>query len=159
MDENSQIQLRWSRERFGLLMVNSHRQKFFMHAEKFLELLARSEYFVEVKLRDQKPNRAVGYYPGQVIGTVNQASGGCNSIVLHVSSPFKDIAYDEKAEEFVNILTTMKFTFPVPELALFKGVVEIMVRDRFQFDERLRAAEATPLDTKKLKGILLVPPE
>lgn len=159
MENNlSLIQVRWSGERLGVMMVNQHRQKFFMYGEKFLDLFTNRDYFIEVKLRDRQPNVAIGYYPGQILGTVNQC-GELYTIVLHVSDPFSNISFDKRTETFVHVINTLKFTFAVNELEHFTSVMEIMIRDRSQFDERLRAAEAIPLDSKNLKGPLLVPPE
>lgn len=157
MDSLSLGQIRWNRERFGLSMVNCNRQKFFIHAEKLLELCANPDYIVEVKMRDQKPNRAIGYYPGQVLGTV-QREGDLFTIILYVSTPFKDISYDEKTEVLHHLLTTLHFTFAADDLERFRAVLEIMVRDRSLFDERSRAAEATPLDRDRLNALLAVPP-
>ena len=156
MNTLSQIQIRWNRERFGIMMVNSDRQKFYMYAEKFLELCTSEEPFIEVKLRDQKPNKAVGYYPGQVLGSVAENGGRC-TITFYISTPHKNITLNAKTNAYDNILTTMKFAFVVAELEHFKEVVEIMLRDRSLFDERLRAAEATPLNHEQLRGLFTVP--
>jgi hypothetical protein len=152
----SQLQIRWNRERIGVLMVNSNRQKFFMFAEKFLELCTSEDPFIEVKLRDQKPNKAVGYYPGQVLGSATEADGLC-TITFYVSNPHKNIALNNKTRSFDNILTSLKFTFVADELEHFKEVLDIMVRDRSLFDERLRAAEATPLNHEQLRGLFAIP--
>lgn len=153
----SLMQIRWSGERFGVMLLNEHRQRFFMYAEKFLELFSRPGEYIEIKLRDRRPNRAIGYYAGQVCGRINQDNDRV-TIVLQVSDPYHDLTSDDEQETFKHIITSLQFTFLATELEQFRSVVTIMARDRALFDERLRAAEATPLKTRRPRETLPVTP-
>ena len=148
----SLMQIRWSGERFGVMLLNEHRQRFFMYAEKFLELITRPREDIEIKMRDRRPNRATGYYAGQVLGRICHDNDRF-TMVLHVSYPDHDLTYDPEKEIFTHLITTMQFTFMTTELEQFRSVVEIMARDRSIFEERLRAAEATPLKKRNLREV------
>ncbi|MBJ6799730.1 hypothetical protein [Geomonas propionica] len=147
MSEHATAQIRWYQNRLGLLMVNEHRQRFFIFAEKLLALFAEPGRCKEIKLRDRKPGRASGYYPGQVLGVL--ALQGTNyTLTLYVGYPNENIPFTpETGFAPLEYLTRLQFCFPQGELETFRCAVEIMLAQGRVFEERLQAAEATPLAT------------
>ena len=144
MTDRSYAQIRWQNDRLGLLVVNTSNERFFIHAEKLQELFNRQEEYTVVKQRDRKPSRAIGYYAGQVYGTLDQ-EGEEYQVTLYIGNPYEDIGFDMKACLPKGYLLVQKYTFPKAELARFKRVMADMLEQKQDFDNALSAAEATPL--------------
>ncbi len=149
MNDRSYAQIRWRQNRLGLLMTNVCRQRFFIYAEKLSALFKEPGCYKEVKIRDRKPGRAIGYYAGQVLGILAPHGDGYQ-ITLIVGDPLQNIDYDPKIDQApLDYLTEMRFNFPISELTLFNNTLEIMHVQTQQFDEYITAAEATPLESKR----------
>lgn len=146
MAERSYAQLRWQQDRFGLLLINSRREKFFLYADKLCELYAHQDEYLVLKLRDRKPGRAIGYYPGQVVGTLDESETSIE-IHLYVSEPYRDVGFKKEGgtEEPETFHVDFIFTFPLKEFLRFKRVIDTMLEQEREFTEQLRAAEMTPL--------------
>jgi hypothetical protein len=150
MADRSYAQIRWQQERFGLLLVNSRNEKFFLYADKLQKLFDRDDEYVVLKLRDRKPSRAIGYYPGQVIGTLDKTAEKI-SICLYISEPYSDVKFlnDGGAVTPDEFHVEQLFTFPLKEFMRFKTIIDTMLEQAQFFSEQLRAAEMTPLSLKK----------
>jgi len=148
MADRSYAQIRWQQDRFGLLLVNSRRERFFLYADKLQELCDRDDNYVILKLRDRKPSRAIGYYPGQVVGTIDRKNASV-VISLYISEPYSDVKFKETAEFMEpNIYHVAQvFTFPYDEFEIFKNALDTMLEQERLFSNELRSAEMTPLTT------------
>lgn len=146
MADRSFAQIRWQQDRFGLLMVNSGREKFFLLADKLQEMFERDDDFVVLKLRDRKPGRSIGYYPGQVVGTIDKTEETVK-VRLYISEPYRDVIFKTEGgfiePETYHIVQV--FTFPYKEFMRFKRVLDTMLQQEAFFRDQLRAAEMTPL--------------
>lgn len=145
----SYMQIRWQQDRFGLLMVNANREKFFLFADKLQELYDHADLYHVLKLRDRKPGRAIGYYAGQVIGTLDKGEETIK-IRLYISDPYRDVTFktvDDCAEPDVYHVGQV-FTFPKKEFLRFKDALITMLEQAQQFSDDLRAAEMTPLQQR-----------
>ena len=150
MTERSYAQIRLQQDRFGLLMVNALREKFFLFADKLKLLYADDAHFHVLKLRDRKPGRAIGYYPGQVIGTVDKDEEFIK-ITIYISEANCDVTFiDVEGAEVPGVyLTSHVFTFPRKEFVRFKNILDVMLDQAQEFSEMLRAAEMTRLKTRR----------
>lgn len=152
MTERSFAQIRWQQERLGLLMVNDRHERFFLHGAKLMELFDRQvtgrnplpEDFLIVKQRDRRPNRAIGYYGGEVRGILMENGDTC-TLTLYVGEPYRSFGFDVIRHELTDLLATLRFTFPLSEIRGYSDCILLMLQQKDTFDERLHAAEATPL--------------
>lgn len=126
------------------MLVNEHHQRFFMFAEKLMALFADPGGVKEVKVRDRQPNRAAGYYPGQVLGSLTR-QGGNVTIILVVGEPYFNLVLPNGGGLPEEYFLKMAFTFPKRDLTLLHDTADLMLSQRAEFEERLQAAEATPL--------------
>jgi len=143
MTDKSLCQIRWSNNRLGLMLVNPERQRFFIYVEKFLMLFDPGG-LVEVKLRDRRPGRAVGYYPGQVIGRLT-IQGENALITLIIGEPYHNLFTPADGGLPEDFLVKMTFVFPISEMTTIKEAIDLMSGQMSEFDDRIQAAEATPL--------------
>lgn len=136
-------QLRWQNHRLGLMMTNSCNQRFFLYMEKLQELTDDEGVVKEVKLRDRHPQRAVGYYPGQVVGKLSSSDQSV-TITLIAGTPTENLELinNDLPEDY---LARMIFIFPRSDFAILIAAGRLMLSQREVFDDRLSAAEATPL--------------
>lgn len=150
MGDRSYAQIRWQQDRFGLLLVNSRREKFFLYADKLQELYDRADEYVVLKLRDRKPGRAIGYYPGQVIGTLDKGRDAIK-IRLYISEPYRDVVFTTEGGtvEPETFHIAQVFTFPKAEFECYKRSLDTMLQQTLHFNEQLRAAETTPLTMQR----------
>ena len=146
MSDRSYAQIRWQQDRFGLLLVNAHREKYFLYAEKLQELYEHDDLYHVLKLRDRKPSKAIGYYPGQVIGSLDKAEETI-TIRLFISEPYRDVIFKKDSDSFEpeTYHVAQVFTFPKNEFVRFKKLLDVMLEQAQQFGDELRAAEMTPL--------------
>lgn len=144
MNARSLAQVRWQQDRLGLLMVNDQRDRFFLHGDKLLELFARTDEYLVVKLRHRRPVQAIGSYPGQIMGSLNY-EGETTRITLYVGEAFRDIGYNEATGKLRHYLTTQTHVFDRAELEAYRQVIQTMVSQHTVFDDLLRGAEATQL--------------
>lgn len=143
MTGRSYAQIRWQGDRLGLLMVNTSREKFFIHAEKLDLMLAHGDEYVIIKERDRKPGRAIGYYPGMIMGSYAIQDGSYH-VTLYVGEPYRDIGYDKKTGELTHWITVMEFELPCEEMTKYREVMALMTDQLETFDARLEEAEVTP---------------
>lgn len=155
MTERSFAQIRWQQERLGLLLVNDRHERFFLHGGKLLELFARQvtdrnplpEDYLIVKQRDRRPNKAIGYYGGEVRGILKESGDTC-ILTFYVGEPYRPFSFDVNCHELADYLTVLRFAFPLSEMKGYRESITLMLQQKVIFDERLQAAEATPLMQK-----------
>jgi len=143
MTGRSYAQIRWQSDRLGLLMVNANREKFFIHAEKLELMLTHGDEYVIIKERDRKPGRAIGYYPGMIMGSYTILDGSYH-FTLYVGEPYRDIGYDKRTSELTHWIAIMEFQLPCDEVTKYQEVIGLMTGQRATFEARLEEAEATP---------------
>ena len=150
MTERSYAQIRMQQDRFGLLMVNARRERFFLFADKLQLLYDEDDRYHVLKLRDRKPGRAIGYYAGQVAGTVDKGERIIR-IRLYISDPYHDVTFKEAdgCQDPDVYLTSQVFTFPKEEFERFKTIIDVMLEQAQVFTKELRAAEMTPLTNRR----------
>lgn len=144
MEDRSYAQIRWQQNRFGLLLVNTCGEKFFLYADKLQELYDNQNDLRVLKLRDRKPSRAIGYYPGQVVGTIDMTDESV-LIRLYIGEPYRDLKIDPDIDEPADFLVAPRFLFPVQEFMRFKRTLDIMLEQERIFSDQIRTAEMTPL--------------
>lgn len=151
MTERSYAQIRWQQEQFGLLLVNASRERFFIRADKLQKMCEYDGVPLVLKLRDRKPGRAIGYYPGQVIGIIGREN---SSIVirLYISEPYKDVIFKAPPDDMIpeSYHVAQIFTFPEDEFESFIVALDTMIDQAAHFNEQLRAAEMTPLKQQRM---------
>jgi hypothetical protein len=145
MTARSYAQIRWHQDRFGLLMINTRRERFFLHADKLQELYDHDNCYHVLKLRDRRPSSAIGYYAGQVVGALVKTEESIR-IKLYISNPHRDVTFKlvnglevPDAYDFAQV-----FVFPDGEFTLFKSTLDTMLVQARQFSDTLRAVEMTP---------------
>lgn len=144
MTDRALAQLRWHNGRLGVMLVNEHNQRFFMFAEKLMALVAEPGGVKEVKVRDRQPNRAAGYYPGQVLGSLTH-QGGNVTISLVVGEPYFNLVLPDGGGLPEEYFLKMAFTFPKRDITLLHDSANLMLSQLAEFEARLQSAEATPL--------------
>lgn len=143
MTGRSYAQIRWQKSKLGLLMVNPSREKFFIHAEKLVWMFNHRDEFLVVKERDRVLSRAVGYYPGMVMGTLDHQDTSYR-VTLYIGEPYRDIGYNKETSQLTHFMHTMEYLFPCDELTKYHEVISIMTSQQATFEESLDEAEATP---------------
>jgi len=155
MAERSYAQIRWQQEQFGLLMVNASNEKFFVRADKLQRMCEEVGQPLVLKLRDRKPSKAIGYYPGQVIGVIERENSSV-VIKLYISEPYNDVIFkdppDDKIPESYHVAQV--FAIPEAEFESFMETIYTMLEQAVDFNKHLRAAEMKPLKQHK-RGIVL----
>lgn len=136
-------QIRWQQEQLGLLLVNDRNERFFLFAEKLLELDARRGEPLVVKLRNRRPGSAVGYYGGQVVGKLEQ-EGQTSRVTLYIGDPYQDLRLNAKGQP-TGWIKSLEFGVPNSEMETFVQALTIMVAQQNKVVSALRSAEATPL--------------
>lgn len=150
MTDRAYAQIRWFQDRFGLMMINSRRERFFLYADKLQVLYDRNECYHVLKLRDRKPGRSAGYYPGQVIGRLDKLEGNIR-IRLYISDPYRDVVFKmvDGLEEPECYDFGQVFTFPLHEFESFRNALNTMLYQAQEFSTSLRAAEMTPMQQRR----------
>lgn len=150
MTVQAYAQIRWHQDRLGLLLVNHERDRFFLHADKLLELHKRPDEYLTVKFRDRKPGRAIGYHGGEIWGNLSE-EGERTILEFHLFPLYQDGRYDPVQGVPVGFIAVQTYILPTKELHTYLNAITIMMAQRQQFDDLLRAAEATPITTNVLK--------
>ena len=144
MADHALGQLRWHNGRLGLMLVNPHRQRFFLYAEKLLMMAANPGGVIEAKVRDRNPDKAIGYYPGQVVGTLTY-QGEEAILTLVVGEPYRNLELPADGSLPDSYHVKMLFTFAERELNLLKDAISLMQKQRDDFADLLQGAEGVPL--------------
>jgi hypothetical protein len=146
MSDRSYAQIRWHQDRIGLMMVNNRREKFFLLGEKLQDLYARQDEYLVVKLRDRRSSRAIGYYPGQVVATLDSGRSTVK-IRLYISEPHRDVLFktEDDVVEPDTFHVEQVYSFPASEFDAYKKAIDTMLEQAQLFTDQLRAAEMTPL--------------
>lgn len=145
-------QIRWNKDRFGLMLVNAKRDHFFLMAEKLQDLYDHQDEYRVVKLRDRRPNKASGYYPGQVMGTL-ELTRETATIWLFIGEPHRDIEFDEDVDGSTPDLyhVRQKYTLPRKEFDIYKKAIDLMMEQEQEFIGQYNTAVMTPLKTYRKK--------
>ena len=143
MSGRSYAQIRWNQNQLGLILVNQDCERFFLRAEKLQDLFTHEGNPRVIKLRDRKPGRASGYYPGQVVGYFDKNEREA-VIRLYISEPYRDIVLNGDGEP-ESFLVVERYTYPLVEFIEFKRVIDTMVKQEGGVADLLRTAEMTPL--------------
>lgn len=136
-------QIRWQQDQLGLLLVNDRNERFFLFADKLLELDARRGECLVVKLRNRRPGSAIGYYSGQVAGKLEQ-EGQTSRITLFIGDPYQDIKLSADGQP-TGWIKSLEFCVPNSEMEPFVKALSIMVGQQRDVEAAHRSAEATPL--------------
>ncbi|MBC7949014.1 MAG: hypothetical protein H7Y42_14105 [Chitinophagaceae bacterium] len=153
MSTQSFAQIRWHQERLGLMLVNHQRDKFFLHADKLLELHQRPDEYLTVKFRDRKPGRAIGYHGGEIWGNLS-ADSDQFTLTLYLWPLSQNAGFDPVHGVPVGFIATQKYTLPVDELHTYISAITSMLAQKQGFEELYRAAEATPISTNTFRRTL-----
>lgn len=153
MSTQSFAQIRWHQDRLGLMLVNHQRDKFFLHADKLLELHHRPDEYLTVKFRDRKPGRAIGYHGGEIWGNLCTDSNQF-TLTLYLWPLSQNAGFDPVQGVPVGFIATQTYTLPVDELLTYISAVTSMLAHKQGFEELFRAAEATPISTNTFRRIL-----
>lgn len=139
-------QIRWHQDRLGLMLVNQERDKFFLHADKLLELHNRQDEYLTVKFRDRNPKRAIGYHGGEILGNLCE-EGEVAILTLYLWPLYQNVGFDLSQGLPTGFIATQTYTFPIEELHTYITAISTMIGQKQEFEELLRAAEATPITT------------
>lgn len=158
MSLKSFAQIRWHQERLGLMLVNPQRDKFFLHADKLLELHQRPDEYLTVKYRDRKPGRAIGYHGGEIWGNLYSDSDQF-TLTLYLWPLAQNARFDLVQCVPVDFIAIQTYTLPVDELHTYISAITTMLAQKQGFEELFRAAEATPISTNTFRKnpVKLVP--
>lgn len=126
------------------MLANARHQRFFLYVEKLLLMAANPGGVIEAKVRDRNPDKAIGYYPGQVVGTLTYLADKA-VITLVVGEPYHnlDLPADGSLPDRYHV--KMIFPFAASELTLLKDSISLMHKQRDEFGDLLQGAEGTPL--------------
>ncbi len=150
MTVQAYAQIRWHQDRLGLLLVNHERQKFFLHADKLLELRRGTDYYPVIKFRDRNPSRAIAYHGGEIRGNLSE-EGERAILTLYLFPLYQDCRDDPFQGVPSGFMAIQTYNIPTKELNAHLNAIHIMTAQRQQFDDLLRAAEATPITTNVRK--------
>lgn len=139
-------QIRWYQDRLGLMLVNDQRDRFFLRAEKLVELYNRPDEYLTVKLRDRKPGRAIGYHGGEVVGNMYR-DGGQYILTMYLWPLMQNVKFDHDQGVPVGFISTQTYILPSDEMNAYINAITFMLNRKLEFEDLIRAAEATPIST------------
>lgn len=126
------------------MLANARHQRFFLYAEKLLLMAANPGGVIEAKVRDRNPDRAIGYYPGQVVGALTY-QGEEAIITLVVGEAYHNLELPADGSLPDRYHVKMIFPFTASELTLLKDTLSLMQKQRDEFNDLLQGAEGVPL--------------
>ena len=133
--------INWNNNRLGLLLVSpSHR--FFIFAEPLLAMAHDPGVLKIVKRRNKRPETAVGYHPGAIVGRLDHSDGWAR-IRLYFGEVGQDIEKEEDGR-LLNVVVHREYFLPTRDLDELLPAIELMLFQREGFNELSMLADTVP---------------
>ena len=129
----------------GLELVNPKGQLFFIYAEKFVALHRHPGEYVRVKNKDNHPEAAVYYYPGEIYGRLEYLEGEFCRISLYIGYAGQVIVHDKATDHLVDLHSEQHHLIPASEVSSLAHVLACMYVQRERFNElKMMSGAQTP---------------
>lgn len=131
------------KQRLGLEMINLNMQSDFVFASLIIEMCKRPQEYCLIKQRDRRPDRAIGYHPGEVWGTYDE-SAKTSEIILYLWPLAQKSFFNAETGEPIDC-TTHKYLFPKAEFLSFLQVLTCMLKQKDTFEDLQNSIITTPV--------------
>jgi len=142
MPARSFAQIVWRRQRLGLEVVNPGLQSDFLFADVLRQVCKAPGSLKLVKHRDRRPERAIGYHPGEVWARYD-ATGDTAKVTVYLWPLVQKKALDPETGEPIDCIAH-QYLFPLKEFLTFIQVMNDMLDQRDQFDALQLSFATTP---------------
>lgn len=139
----SYAQIIQRKQRLGLLMVNQNMQSNFVFANIIIDICNHSTEYRVVKYRDRRPERAIGYHPGEIWGTYDETTK-TSRITLYLW-PIGQKAFQDPETGELYDCTTHTYLFPREEFKSFLHVLTCIEQQKDTFEDLQNSIACTPV--------------
>jgi len=131
-----------NQKRPGLELV-SPGHRYYIYAEPLIALYAEPGRYKVVKNRDKRPDKAIGYHPGQILGRMDRVDNDWLRLTLILGEGCQDIEPDGNGG-LRNVLREHQHYMPFKEWSLYVTCLKLVLRQRAVFDEARMLAGCLP---------------